>query len=549
MSVEVTLDAPVTIEPGKAYELSCVLPDGTIETVSVTNAPGTTSILTISPAFNQWPEDYAIWVLSASDLIPEQWRVLSIAEDEGTQLEINAMSYRPDKYLAIEQNMVLEPLPTSLVNAGEPATPANINVVESLYLAAVSVVGVKATVSWNSVEGVSYYVLTYGTETENQTTITTDSISVDIQPINEGVYTFSVQAVNSLGRRSQENTIEVEIYGKSIPPADVSNLRVSPLGSVGLFTWQPATDLDVLVGGRVRFRFSANPASTWDQAFELPQEISGSTNTVSLPLQAGVYLAKFEDSSGNLSENATSVITDAANIIALNFVEALEGHPDWTGTKTDTQYYPDLNGLGLAPADGGGVKPSGTYALGQIDLGTVKTSRVVSEAVAYGIDLLDTWDSDELMDSPELVDGAGVDDVTAQIYIRHTNDDPSGTPTWSDWQAVSLADISARAYEAELRLTSAATMHNVIVTEATLEVDMPDLVQSGDDITSGTSTYHVTFPQAFQVTPAIGVTARDMDTGDYYTISNKSETGFDIDFFDSGATQISRTFDYIAKAY
>lgn len=549
MSVEVTLDAPVTIEPGKVYELSCALPDGTIETVSVTNAPGTTSILTISPAFNQWPEDYAIWVLSASDLIPEQWRVLSIAEDEGTQLEINAMSYRPDKYLAIEQNLILEPLPTSLVNAGEPATPANLTVTESLYLAAVSVVGVKATVSWNSVDGVSYYVLTYGTETENQTTITTDSTSVDIQPIQEGVYTFSVLAVNPLGRRSQANTIELEIYGKSIPPSDVEDLRVAPLGSIGLFTWKPATDLDVIVGGRVYFRFSANPASTWDQAFDLPQEISGSTNTVSLPLQAGIYLAKFEDSSGNLSENATSVITDAANIIALNFVEALEGHPDWTGTKTDTQYYPDLNGLGLAPADGGGVKSSGSYALGQIDLGTVKTSRVVSEVVAFGIDLLDTWDSDELMDSPELVDGAVVDDVTAQIYIRHTNDDPSGTPTWSDWQAVSLADISARAYEAELRLTSAATMHNVIVTEATLEVDMPDLVQSGDDITSGTSTYHVTFPQAFQVIPAIGVTARDMDTGDYYTISNKSETGFDIDFFDSGATQISRTFDYIAKAY
>ena len=26
-------------------------------------------------------------------------------------------------------------------------------------------------------------------------------------------------------------------------------------------------------------------------------------------------------------------LQDAANIIALGFVEALEGHPDWTGTK------------------------------------------------------------------------------------------------------------------------------------------------------------------------------------------------------------------------
>jgi len=83
----VTIDSPVTIESGKIYELSCALPDGTIETVSITNAPGTTSTLTVSPDFSAAPQNYAIWVLSASDLIPEQWRVLSIAEDEGTQLE------------------------------------------------------------------------------------------------------------------------------------------------------------------------------------------------------------------------------------------------------------------------------------------------------------------------------------------------------------------------------------------------------------------------------------------------------------------------------
>jgi hypothetical protein len=557
----IELDASVEIGSG-TYSLYVVMPDNLPIERTVTNVPGSTSTLTVTPDFPDVPQNYAIWILAAEDLVPEQWRVVSIAEIEKTQFEITALAYRPDKYDAIEQDLILEPLSTSNVNASQPATPSDLNVVESLYLVGLSVVGVNATVSWDAVNTASSYILIYQRDEQNPVTI--DNIrtnSLDIKPIVEGDYSFSIYAVNNLGRRSQANQLNVTIYGKTTAPIDIDNLRMAPLGSIGLFTWNPATDLDVIVGGKVKFRYSPDTSATWDLAFDLSGEVSGGSGSATFPLQAGVYLAKFEDSSGNQSQNATSIITDAANIIALNFVESLQGHPSWDEEKTNTQYYSELDGLLLASVDlwdsddlmdseemmdfGGGIASSGTYELGIIDLVTVKTSRVNALVQARGIDVIDTWDSDELIDSTQLVDG----DVSATIFMRITNDDPNDAPIWSDWMASTLSDVSARGFEFELRLTSESAYHNVLVEAATAIIDMPDLIQSGDDILSGTGIYGVTFGTQFQVSPAVGITAQNMATGDYYTITDKTTAGFNIRFFNSAGVGISKTFDYIAKAY
>jgi len=40
-----------------------------------------------------------------------------------------------------------------------------------------------------------------------------------------------------------------------------------------------------------------------------------------------------------------------------------------------------------------------------------------------------------------------------------------------------------------------------------------------------------------------------MSTGDYYTINNKDNTGFNIRFFNASNSPVARTFDYLAKGY
>ena len=59
----------------------------------------------------------------------------------------------------------------------------------------------------------------------------------------------------------------------------------------------------------------------------------------------------------------------------------------------------------------------------------------------------------------------------------------------------------------------------------------------------------MTFDEAFYQTPAVGVTAYNMATGDYYTVASQTRTGFTITFYDSTASVISRDFTYIATGY
>jgi hypothetical protein len=99
-------------------------------------------------------------------------------------------------------------------------------------------------------------------------------------------------------------------------------------------------------------------------------------------------------------------------------------------------------------------------------------------------------------------------------------------------------------------MTSADLSSTPVVSALTVTVDMPDRIFSGNDITSGTSTYTVTFTNPFKsVNYAVGITGENMNTGDYFTVSNKTINSFDLAFFNSSDIGVSRVFDYIAKGY
>jgi hypothetical protein len=78
---------------------------------------------------------------------------------------------------------------------------------------------------------------------------------------------------------------------------------------------------------------------------------------------------------------------------------------------------------------------------------------------------------------------------------------------------------------------------------------MPDRFDTGDDISTGATNYHVSFTPPFQVVPNVSITAQNMSSGDYYSLTNKTNSGFDIAFRNSAGDLISRTFDWQAKGY
>ena len=69
------------------------------------------------------------------------------------------------------------------------------------------------------------------------------------------------------------------------------------------------------------------------------------------------------------------------------------------------------------------------------------------------------------------------------------------------------------------------------------------------NLTSGAGSYTVTFPSAFYTVPSIGITAQDMATGDYFTVSAITRTGFTVTFRNTGGSMVSKVFDYQAVGH
>lgn len=564
----VTLDAEINLVLGTTYELSCVLPSGAVETRAVVSPTGTTTVMSLASALTAAPQVNSIWVLTASDLVPETWRVVSVAEVDKVQMDVTALAYRTDKYAAIEQGLTLEPLPVSSISTAPPDAPSGLNVRESLYLAGLGLVGVKAVAGWDAVLEAAYYLLEYRATDGNPVQVSTSSTSVDIQPIAEGIYTFSVRAVNALGIRSQASSLGATIYGKTLPPAAVSNLQLAAISGAAHITFAQSIDLDVLVGGKLHVRHSPlTSGAGWKVAVDIGPAIPGNASGAVLPLLKGTYIAKWVDSSGNESTNAVSVITTAPDLLSMNVVETLTEHPAWSGSKSAVIYDASLGGLKLDSALAidamtdlidswgyidaiGGIASSGEYVSATtVDLGAVMTSRLTATLMAEAFDANDLIDARGMVDTWTDVDGATVSDAFAQVYVRTTNDNPAGAPTWSAWQPFFVGDWTARAFQFKAVLASQSATHNVLVKEMRVTVDMPDRYETGNNIVSGAGTKAVTYSVPFKAVKARGITAENLQTGDYFEITSETTAGFNITFKNPAGTLVSRTFDFTTAGY
>tara|TARA_R110000772_G_scaffold170373_2_gene282264 strand:- start:3184 stop:6762 length:3579 start_codon:yes stop_codon:yes gene_type:complete len=554
-----TLDASVTIDGTSVYTLFAVMPDGTVESSTVTTGASTTTTLAVSPAFSASPELQSIWVLASTSLNPETWRVISINED-GVNASITALEYRSDKYAAIENNLLLNPIPISNLRT-IPNKPLAIVVDEELYLITGSLVGVRMLVSWQGDRGARYEV-EYRKTNGNWRTLNTSVASIDIETLTAGNYQIKITAISPIGLRSQTAVQTKIIYGLTGLPADVNNFELQAIADGAFVTWDESTDLDVIVGGKIKIKHTTDIVSpTWSNSTPISGTIAGSTISATLPLIAGVYLAKWIDSTGNQSANATAITTNAPSVLKLNAIAVLN-ETGFSGVKTDTAVS-DSGGLILDSYNTideqitlidtwprlsalGGISESGNYIFNEsLDLGSVQTSRITTAFAVTAFDADDLIDSRPLIDTWSSIDGALIDDVDAGIYVRTSDDNI----TFGDYGALIVGDYRARAFQFKLELESSYETHNISVDTLSVSVDMPDRTSSGEDIASGAASKSVTYPFSYQVIPAIGITAQNMATGDFYEISNKSVNGFDIIFKNSSGTAISRTFDHITRGF
>ena len=347
--------------------------------------------------------------------------------------------------------------------------PSAPSVTETLYTVGTHLtVKAKAVVSWGASPdtNVANYEVSYKKSDWSDYAVigTTTDTTIDVLDVSAGDYIFRVRATNRLGVRSAWASNVATMYGLTGNPDDVTGFTLANLGEFALLSWQPMTgndNLDVLHGGHYEVRFSGETTPEWNNSYLVDESIAGTQTSTVVPLRSGTYFIKAVDSSGNYSVNASSVDSDGAELVDYTTVGAVVEQPSFSGTKVNM-----TAASGTLYLDDGETDGEYYFNMG-MDFTNVKAVRLQPEAAFEIVNRSNQIDSRaELIDSWFDFDG---DDSTASgnLYfeIRTTNDDPNGSPAWSDWQRLFTAVVECRAVEIKLVASVTNTDYNVEITE------------------------------------------------------------------------------------
>lgn len=562
-------DATGLTTPGT---ISAVLPAGTVELRTVQSIAG--RVITVTSAFSTAPGANSVWVYETSNIQTSTWRVLGIAEQDGSKYAITALSYNASKYAYVERDQPLQQRDITDLNI-VPEAPTNLTATELLYDAG-GIAKAKLVIDWDSVQGVQQYRIRWRPANGNFTDERIQRVDYEILDTTSGAYEIEVYAISANLRTSvQPAFLTQQTFGKTAPPEDVENVSLIPGDQLsGVLTWDRSPDLDVLLGGKVLIRHStAMSGATWEESQEIVAAAAGSQTQKQVPMLEGTYLLKFEDDTGNRSTTANTIVTDfpepQPRSLFKQYAEDQED-PPFSGNTEGLFYFADYDGLILdsgqliddMATDGdfdallaldaiGGVNPLGEYEFGSSwDMGAVYDVNLRRRFVTRPIVPAALWDDRiTLIDEWPLIDEDNIDTVNAALYVRTTTDDPAGTPVYGDWNEFTNVIARGRGFQFKVRATSSDPDTNIVIDELGCLMELQLHTEQSGALASGAAPYAVVFDNAFYQPPNVGVTGFNMATGDFFTVTGVTRTGFSVDFKNSAGTSVNRNFTYTAVGY
>ena len=573
-------DIPTTNSP----TISVVMPDGSVETKTISNVSGAT--ITVSSAFSTTPNVNAPYILESSTLETTTWRVVSVTENDDLTYSISALEHNEGKYAFVEDGTALPTrTTTTLTQIKDP--PEGLQAQEKIVIINNKAVA-KILLDWQTQFGVSKYEVHYRVDNGSFTKIETVSSEAEIVNSQAGRYEFRVFSFNGLGEPSRTPAeLTFDAVGKTAPPADITGLTYEPLtDKLARLRWNPPTEADVVAGGKIFIRHTPDTTGngTFSNATDLVTAVAGNTSSAEIPILAGEVILRAQDDGGRFSTGETSVFIDPPDPVPALITQTRRednDKPKFQGTKVNTAFDNvsnslTLTGVGLfdtiSDVDAessidfvGGVASSGTYDFGGtaggtfLDLGGVfalDLKRHLKSEAIYPNDLID---SRGLIDDLQDFDGTGSVDVNAITQINVTQDDPSsGSATYSGFQTFANGTYRGRGFKFRTSLTSNDTAQTIRVTELGYTASLQRRTESGTQTSSGLTT--VSFDNDFFVgtssllgvntqLPSIGITASDLQAGDFFTLSDITASSFKVQFKNSSGASVNRNFNFTAVGF
>ena len=501
------------------------------------------------------------------------FRVQGMTINEDLTVDLQLFEHQDNFYTWAEKAQAPTIADTTLPNPNTVQAPASVTLDDNLieYNDGTVIVALDITIGASPDNFVDFYQVEYKKSTDSDFIIYAQGSGLNhrvLNVIDQQTYDVRVKAVNSLGVSSSYVSAQRTIVGAIAPPSDVTDFSCNILGQEAHLGWEQIPDLD-LAFYNLRFSEETDGTADWQNSVALVEKVSRPATSISVPARTGTYLIKAVDKLGNFSSNATAIISNVTGALNFNAVATQAEHPTFAGTLTNTVITDnaiELDSSELFDAASGnfddettrffdsGVSNSDFFASGNyefanvVDIGAKHTARITASLTQTSDNPDDLFDNrtGNFDSASSNFDGDTPANCNAHIEIATSDDNV----TYTDFRAFVIGEYTARYFKFRVVLISRDGASTPVVSEVTVTVDMQDRIFSGNDVVSGTGTKSITFTNPFKsANYAVGVTGQGMATGDYFTVSNKTINGFDVAFFNSSNTGVSKTFDFIAKGF
>ncbi|AWS96467.1 host specificity protein J [Citrobacter sp. CRE-46] len=293
----ITLDREPDATAGNRLILN--LPSGAAQSRTIQSVSGRK--VTVTTAYSETPQPESVWVVESSELYAQQYRVVSVADNNDGTFSIAAAWHDPDKYARIDTGAVIDQRPVSVIPPGNQSPPANI-VISSFSVVQQNISVETMRVSWDQAQNAIAYEAQWRRNDGNWVNVPRSSTtSFDVPGIYSGRYLVRVRAINAAEISSGWGYSEEKtLTGKVGNPPKPVGFATTPINWGIRLNWGfPANTGDTL---KTEIQYTAN--SDFSNPLLLSDVPYPSAEYTQLGLKAGQefwYRAQLVDRTGNES--------------------------------------------------------------------------------------------------------------------------------------------------------------------------------------------------------------------------------------------------------
>ncbi|HID8938244.1 TPA: phage tail protein [Enterobacter hormaechei] len=171
------------------------LPSGASQSRTIQAVNGES--VTVTTAYSETPQAEAVWVVESNELYAQQYRVVSVADNDDGTFTITGAWHDPDKYARIDTGAIIDQRPVSVIPPGNQSPPANI-VISSFSVVQQNISVETMRVSWDQAQNAIAYEAQWRRNDGNWVNVPRSSTtSFDVPGIYAGRYLVRVRAINA----------------------------------------------------------------------------------------------------------------------------------------------------------------------------------------------------------------------------------------------------------------------------------------------------------------------------------------------------------------